>query len=59
MPKGTADKVYTAGVSPINKCCLMMAKVWAKHIAARTTNVYIVDDILKHLTNTFSELYIF
>jgi hypothetical protein len=33
MPKGTKDKVYSAVVSPNNKCCLMMVHVWPKHVA--------------------------
>jgi hypothetical protein len=38
MPEGTKDKVYSAVVTPNNKCCLMMAHVLPKHVA-RTTNV--------------------
>jgi hypothetical protein len=36
MPEGTKDKVYSAVVSPDNKCCLMMAHVWPKHVAGTT-----------------------
>jgi hypothetical protein len=39
MPEGTKDKVYSAVVSPDNKCCLMMAHVRPKH-AAMTSNVH-------------------
>jgi phosphoribosylformylglycinamidine (FGAM) synthase-like amidotransferase family enzyme len=31
MPQGTKEKVYSAVVSPKNKCCLMMPHVWRKH----------------------------
>jgi hypothetical protein len=34
VPIGTKDKIYSAVVSPSNKCCLMMARVRSKHIAA-------------------------
>jgi hypothetical protein len=34
LPIGTKNKVYSAVVSPSNKCCLMMAHVWPKHVAA-------------------------
>jgi hypothetical protein len=39
VPEGTKDKVYSAGVSPNNNCCLMMAHVWPKHVAM-TSNVH-------------------
>jgi hypothetical protein len=55
VPKAKEDKAYSAVVSSYDKCCLMMAHMWPKHVAARTTNVY-SNDILKHFTNTFSEL---
>jgi hypothetical protein len=35
VPKSTEDKVYSALVSSNNKCCLMMAHMWPKHVAAR------------------------
>jgi hypothetical protein len=38
VPGGSKGKVYTAVVSPNNKCCLMMAYLLPKHVA-RTTNV--------------------
>jgi hypothetical protein len=34
VPIGTKDKVYSAVVSPSNKCRLMMAHVRPKHVAA-------------------------
>jgi hypothetical protein len=34
--KGTKDKVYSAVVSPNNKCGLMMAHVPPKHVAKPT-----------------------
>jgi hypothetical protein len=33
VPKYTKDKVYSAVVSPNNKCCLMMAHMWPKHVS--------------------------
>jgi hypothetical protein len=39
VPKGPKDKVYSAVVSPNNKCCLTMAHVWPKHVAV-TSNVH-------------------
>jgi hypothetical protein len=39
VPKGTKDKVYSGVVFPNNKCCLMMAHVWPKHVAM-TSNVH-------------------
>jgi hypothetical protein len=32
VPKGTKDKMYSAVVSPNNKCCMMKALVSHKHI---------------------------
>jgi hypothetical protein len=43
VPKGTEGKLYSAVVCPNNKCFLMMAHVWPKHVAARPTNVYTND----------------
>jgi hypothetical protein len=34
VPIDTKDKMYSAVVSPSKKCCLMMAHVWPKHVAA-------------------------
>jgi hypothetical protein len=34
VSKGTKDKVYSALVFPCNNCCLMMAHVRPKHVAA-------------------------
>jgi hypothetical protein len=31
VPEGTKDEVYSALVSSINKCCLMIANVQPKH----------------------------
>jgi hypothetical protein len=39
VPKGIKDKVYSSVVSPDNKCCLVMAHVWPKHVAV-TSNVH-------------------
>jgi hypothetical protein len=33
VPKGTEDKVLQCSGLPNNKCCLIMAHMWPKHVA--------------------------
>jgi hypothetical protein len=39
VARGTEEKVYSAVVSSNNECCLMMAHMWLKHVAARAKNI--------------------